>query len=112
MGRKARRIRRTWRGQRTHSRGERSTYSPGPDPRLGNKIGAGNGTRTRDIKLGKLALYQLSYARSMGRARGNLAERRNGVKGWGGTFRPCESGEDRYTEDMQGTGRSRDGAER
>ncbi len=26
--------------------------------------GAGNGTRTRDIKLGKLALYQLSYARS------------------------------------------------
>ena len=27
-------------------------------------IGAGNGTRTRDIKLGKLALYQLSYARS------------------------------------------------
>jgi hypothetical protein len=26
--------------------------------------GAGNGTRTRDIKLGKLALYQLSYARA------------------------------------------------
>ena len=26
-------------------------------------IGAGNGIRTRDIKLGKLALYQLSYAR-------------------------------------------------
>ena len=26
--------------------------------------GAGNGTRTRDIKLGKLALYQLSYSRS------------------------------------------------
>ena len=26
-------------------------------------VGAGNGTRTRDIKLGKLALYQLSYAR-------------------------------------------------
>jgi hypothetical protein len=25
--------------------------------------GAGNGVRTRDIKLGKLALYQLSYAR-------------------------------------------------
>ena len=24
---------------------------------------AGNGIRTRDIKLGKLALYQLSYAR-------------------------------------------------
>jgi hypothetical protein len=25
--------------------------------------GAGDGYRTRDIKLGKLALYQLSYAR-------------------------------------------------
>jgi hypothetical protein len=25
---------------------------------------AGNGIRTRDIKLGKLALYQLSYARN------------------------------------------------
>src|SRR5688572_29788991 len=28
------------------------------------KIGAGNGTRTRDPKLGRLALYQLSYSRS------------------------------------------------
>ncbi len=27
------------------------------------RFGAGNGARTRDIKLGKLALYQLSYAR-------------------------------------------------
>jgi hypothetical protein len=27
--------------------------------------GAGNGARTRGIKLGKLALYQLSYARSV-----------------------------------------------
>ena len=26
-------------------------------------IGAGNGTRTRDINLGKVALYQLSYSR-------------------------------------------------
>jgi hypothetical protein len=26
--------------------------------------GAGNGDRTRDTKLGKLVLYQLSYARS------------------------------------------------
>ncbi|MBP1747796.1 MAG: hypothetical protein H6Q52_335 [Deltaproteobacteria bacterium] len=26
--------------------------------------GAGNGARTRGIKLGKLALYQLSYART------------------------------------------------
>ncbi len=29
-------------------------------------LGAGNGTRTRDIQLGKLALYQLSYARLRG----------------------------------------------
>ena len=29
------------------------------------KNGAGNGVRTRDLKLGKLALYQLSYARIM-----------------------------------------------
>ena len=28
--------------------------------------GAGDGARTRDIKLGKLALYQLSYARLFG----------------------------------------------
>ena len=27
------------------------------------KFGAGNGVRTRDPKLGKLVLYQLSYAR-------------------------------------------------
>ncbi len=26
-------------------------------------IGAGNGTRTRDIHLGKVVLYQLSYSR-------------------------------------------------
>ncbi len=28
-----------------------------------NSSGAGNGTRTRDINLGKVALYQLSYSR-------------------------------------------------
>ena len=27
------------------------------------RIGAGNGTRTRDPELGRLALYQLSYSR-------------------------------------------------
>ncbi len=32
--------------------------------RIRETFGAGSGTRTRDIKLGKLALYQLSYARS------------------------------------------------
>ena len=30
---------------------------------MDRSVGAGNGIRTRDIKLGKLALYQLSYAR-------------------------------------------------
>jgi hypothetical protein len=30
--------------------------------------GAGNGTRTRDIDLGKVALYQLSYSRRAGPA--------------------------------------------
>ncbi len=29
-------------------------------------IGAGDGDRTRDLELGKLRLYQLSYARSTG----------------------------------------------
>ncbi len=29
------------------------------------EIGAGDGTRTRDIDLGKVALYQLSYSRIM-----------------------------------------------
>jgi hypothetical protein len=28
-------------------------------------IGAGDGIRTRDIDLGKVALYQLSYSRSI-----------------------------------------------
>ena len=36
----------------------------GGEVRRQKKTGAGNGARTRDIKLGKLALYQLSYARS------------------------------------------------
>ena len=33
-------------------------------PSHGKSHGAGNGGRTRDFKLGKLVLYQLSYARS------------------------------------------------
>ncbi len=32
----------------------------------GWEIGAGDGTRTHDIQLGKLTLYQLSYARMWG----------------------------------------------
>src|SRR3954462_11037200 len=43
-------------------------------------VGAGNGTRTRDIKLGKLALYQLSYARPMiERGKSSRAGRRGQV---------------------------------
>ena len=30
-------------------------------------FGAGDGIRTRDIDLGKVALYQLSYSRSIGK---------------------------------------------
>ena len=37
---------------------------PAPARRVANHLGAGNGVRTRDLKLGKLALYQLSYART------------------------------------------------
>ena len=29
------------------------------------KVGAGDGIRTRDIDLGKVALYQLSYSRAL-----------------------------------------------
>ena len=29
------------------------------------RVGAGDGIRTRDIDLGKVALYQLSYSRSI-----------------------------------------------
>ena len=32
------------------------------------RFGAGDGDRTRDLELGKLRLYQLSYARSMRKA--------------------------------------------
>ena|GEM_PF-1347473 len=34
-----------------------------PDPHT-TETGAGNGIRTRDIQLGRLTLYQLSYSRS------------------------------------------------
>ena len=33
-------------------------------PVVGDESGAGDGIRTRDINLGKVALYQLSYSRS------------------------------------------------
>jgi hypothetical protein len=31
-------------------------------------VGAGNEARTRDLNLGKVALYQLSYSRAVGNA--------------------------------------------
>ena len=45
-----------------HEKGDRRMRAAAREIR---DFGAGNGTRTRDIKLGKLALYQLSYARSI-----------------------------------------------
>ena len=33
--------------------------------RCAGKVGAGDGIRTRDIDLGKVALYQLSYSRAL-----------------------------------------------
>ena len=68
--------------------------------------GAGNGTRTRDFNLGKVALYQLSYSRSKGprsdparRCRASLdVSRGSGVhgneetrpRGWGITGIPSD----------------------
>ncbi len=36
----------------------------GPDGLFSGFFGAGDGIRTRDIDLGKVALYQLSYSRT------------------------------------------------
>ena len=41
--------------------------------------GAGNGTRTRDFNLGKVALYQLSYSRSKGRRGRDTREKMPGA---------------------------------
>ena len=49
------------------------------------RAGAGEGTRTLDIQLGKLTLYQLSYARSLG-SRGRLARGAGWVKVGRGTL--------------------------
>ena len=38
---------------------------PAEDKRLKKKNGAGNGIRTRDTRLGKAMLYQLSYSRTL-----------------------------------------------
>ena len=45
----------------------RATLNRNPSLRPAERSGAGNGTRTRDTQLGKLELYQLSYARSFPR---------------------------------------------
>src|SRR5512137_1287808 len=45
--------------------GSGSGWTGRPDT-PGKENGAGNGTRTRDIYLGKVELYQLSYSRSEG----------------------------------------------
>ena len=37
---------------------------PSSEPEAARTAGAGDGTRTRDIQLGRLELYQLSYSRS------------------------------------------------
>jgi hypothetical protein len=47
-------------------------------------IGAGNGTRTRDPELGRLALYQLSYSRMMVERAGFEP-----TKPYGGRFTVC-----------------------
>src|SRR5262245_14480739 len=48
---------------RRHSREGRRRRRHATNVRPSRRNGAGNGVRTRDLKLGKLALYQLSYAR-------------------------------------------------
>ncbi len=47
----------------------------------GKDIGAGDGIRTRDIDLGKVALYQLSYSRPEGNP--IFHQNRNAVKRYG-----------------------------
>ena len=48
---------------------------------LGGFYGAGDGIRTRDIDLGKVALYQLSYSRPEGNP--IFTQNRNRVKRYG-----------------------------
>ena len=45
-------------------------------------LGAKNGTRTRDLNLGKVALYQLSYSRTKSRFSSpqKLLEARSGIE--------------------------------
>jgi hypothetical protein len=64
--------------------------------RLAPGAGAGNGIRTRDTKLGKLVLYQLSYARSTN-IFNKLQEKSQGIflcKGSEAILTPCPGGVD------------------
>ena len=48
-------------------------------PHLRAIDGAGNGDRTRDTKLGKLVLYQLSYARSIPHYRPSITVKKDNI---------------------------------
>ena len=50
------------RALRSRTREKANGYTAGP-----TALRAGDGIRTRDIQLGKLMLYQLSYSRVVGR---------------------------------------------
>src|SRR6185369_207566 len=50
-----------------------------------HNFGAGNGTRTRDPKLGRLALYQLSYSRTQNGGEGRIRT----FEGIAGRFTVC-----------------------
>ena len=75
----------------------RLTSTPGREGILrlarGGRVGAGNRVRTGDIQLGKLTLYQLSYARiadqqyNQSPARGQSGIRRHALFGNGRSWR-------------------------
>src|SRR5688572_6972860 len=50
-------------GVRERSCCAREAQNPGSCPGFYSKAGAGNEARTRDLNLGKVTLYQLSYSR-------------------------------------------------
>src|SRR5207302_1204704 len=79
-----------------------------PPPGTRRSDGAGNGTRTRDIKLGKLALYQLSYARPNG-IEHEESSPREPPRSRGLRSAPVRNRfRTGYTGAMQGPGRTRD----
>ena len=61
---------RAWIGSEHNSNGWRANLpvllEEGEPKRYQSRFGAGDGIRTRDINLGKVALYQLSYSRRGG----------------------------------------------